>query len=127
MPSRTASSSGKQLKKPMNRLINPNLASQMINDITAAKKKRINVMSELERFPHVCKSITTMWGFHEIKELLEEFIVNEGRSNRHGFPAEVQDELMFLYQMLLSHPDLLLRQGEKIITKPKSAEYSFSK
>ncbi|MBL4762672.1 MAG: hypothetical protein JKY93_08240 [Gammaproteobacteria bacterium] len=109
----------------MNRVINPNLASQMINDMTVAKKKRVNVTSKLEKFPHVCKSITTMWGFHEIKELLEDLIVNEGRNNRHGFPPEVQEELMFLYQMLLAHPDLLLRKGEHITTKPKSTEYSF--
>jgi len=109
----------------MNRLINPNLASQMIDDFTIVREKRINVKSKLEKYPHVCKSITTMWGFHEIKELLEELIVNDGRNNRHGFPLEVQEELMFLYQMLLSYPDLLLRNGEHITTKPKSTDYSF--
>ena len=44
----------------------------------------------------------------------EELILVEGGKRRAGFPVEVQDELMFLYQLLLDQHRILNLRGQKI-------------
>jgi hypothetical protein len=50
----------------------------------------------------------------EGKKYLEELILVEGGKRRAGFPIEAQDELMFLYQLLLDQHRILSLRGQKI-------------
>jgi hypothetical protein len=77
-----------------NRVINPALAQQL--------------------FPRVMKTITGLWRYSEGKKYLEELILVEGGKRREGFPVDAQDELMFLYQLLLDQHRILSLRGQKI-------------
>lgn len=81
------------------------------------KRKRAGEPAALESFPRVIKTITGLWRYTEGKKYLEELIVVEGGKRRAGFPVEVQDELMFLYQMLLDQHQILGLRGQKITTE----------
>ena len=48
------------------------------------------------------------------KKYLEELIMVEGGKRRAGFPVDAQDELMFLYQLLLDQHRILSLRGQKI-------------
>jgi hypothetical protein len=76
-----------------NRVINPALAQQL---------------------PRVMKTITGLWRYSEGKKYLEELILVEGGKRREGFPVDAQDELMFLYQLLLDQHRILSLRGQKI-------------
>ena len=97
-----------------NRVINPALAQQMFRKSEMLKRKRAGEPAAIESFPRVVKALTGLWRYSEGKKYLEELIVVEGRQHRAGFPVEAQDELMFLYQMLLDQQHILSLRGQKI-------------
>jgi hypothetical protein len=99
-----------------NRVINPALAQQMFRKSEMLKRQRAGEPAALESFPRVVKTITGLWRYSEGKKYLEELIVVEGGKRRAGFPVEVQDELMFLYQLLLDQNSILSLRGQKIST-----------
>ncbi len=70
--------------------------------------------ASIESFPRVVKTITGLWRYTEGKKYLEELIMVEGGKHRAGFPVEAQDELMFLYQLLLDQHRILSLRGQKI-------------
>ena len=98
-----------------NRVMNPDLAQQMLRENEQLKRKRAGVPASIEAFPRVVKAITGLWRYAEGQKYLEELIIVESdRQQRAGFPVEVQDELMFLYQLLLDQRRILSLRGQKI-------------
>jgi hypothetical protein len=111
-----------------NRVINPNLAQQMFRKSELLKRKRAGEPAAIESFPRVVKTITGLWRYTEGKKYLEELIVVEGGKRRAGFPVEVQDELMFLYQLLLDQHRILVLRGQKITAnKPPGTKFTMGK
>ena len=100
-----------------NRVINPALAQQLFRKSEMLKRKRGGEPASIESFPRVVKTITGLWRYTEGKKYLEELIMVEGGRRRAGFPVEVQDELMFLYQLLLDQHRILNLRGQKITAK----------
>jgi hypothetical protein len=108
-----------------NRVINPALAQQMFRKSEMLKRKRAGEPAALESFPRVVKTITGLWRYSEGKKYLEELIVVEGGKRRAGFPVDVQDELMFLYQLLLDQHRILSLRGQKITdSKPPGTKFT---
>ena len=101
-----------------NRVMNPALARQMFRKSEMLKRQRAGEPAALESFPRVVKTITGLWRYTEGKKYLEELIIVEDGVRRAGFPVEVQDELMFLYQMLLDQHRILGLRGQKMSAKP---------
>ena len=111
-----------------NRVINPALAQQMFRKSEMLRRKRAGDPAAIESFPRVVKTITGLWRYSEGKKYLEELIVVEGGKRRAGFPVEVQDELMFLYQMLLDQHRILSLRGQKITSKkPPGTKFTMGK
>jgi hypothetical protein len=82
----------------------------------------------VEDFPRVRDRICTLWGYREARQYLEELLlVDPERIERSGFPAEVEQELAFLYQLLVDQRDLVLCAGEDITIPPISSLYSFDR
>ena len=89
------------------------------------KRKRAGAPAAVESFPRVVKTITGLWRYSEGKKYLEELIVVEGGKRRAGFPVEVQDELMFLYQLLLDQHRILSLRGQNITdSKPPGTKFT---
>ena len=108
-----------------NRVINPALAQQMFRKSELLKRKRAGQPAAIESFPRVVKTITGLWRYTEGKNYLEELIVVEGGKRRAGFPVEVQDELMFLYQLLLDQHRILVLRGQKITSsRPPGTKFT---
>ncbi|MCP4431954.1 MAG: hypothetical protein GY806_13335 [Gammaproteobacteria bacterium] len=97
-----------------NRVINPELAQQLFRKSENLKLKRMGAPAAIESFPRVVKTITGLWRYSEGKKYLEELIMVEDGKRRAGFPVEAQDELMFLYQLLLDQHRILNIRGQKI-------------
>ena len=97
-----------------NRVIAPDLAQQMFRKSEMLKRKRAGEPAAIESFPRVVKAITGLWRYAEGKKYLEELIMVEGGRRREGFPVDAQDELMFLYQLLLDQHRILSLRGQKI-------------
>ncbi len=97
-----------------NRVINPALAQQLFHKSEKLKRKRQGTPAAIESFPRVVKTITGLWRYSEGQKYLEEIIMMEGGKRRAGFPIEAQDELMFLYQLLLDQHRILSLRGQKI-------------
>jgi hypothetical protein len=111
-----------------NRVMNPALAQQMFRKSEILKRKRAGEPAAIESFPRVVKTITGLWRYSEGKKYLEELIVVEGGQRRAGFPIEVQDELMFLYQMQLDQHRILNLRGQKITdTKPPGTKFTMGR
>ena len=111
-----------------NRVMNPALAQQMFRKSEMLKRKRAGDPAAVESFPRVVKTITGLWRYSEGKKYLEELIMVEGGKRRAGFPVDVQDELMFLYQMLLDQHKILSLRGQKITTsKPPGTKFTMGK
>jgi hypothetical protein len=111
-----------------NRVMDPALAQQMFRKSEILKRKRAGEPAAIESFPRVVKTITSLWRYSEGQKYLEELIVVEGRQRRAGFPVEVQDELMFLYQMLLDQRRILSLPGQKITdTRPPGTKFTMGK
>jgi hypothetical protein len=111
-----------------NRVINPALAQQMFRKCEMLKRKRAGDPAAIESFPRVVKTITGLWRYSEGKKYLEELIVVEGGKRRAGFPVEVQDELMFLYQLLLDQHRILNLRGQKITSeRPPGTKFTMGK
>jgi hypothetical protein len=52
----------------------------------------------------------------------------EGGKRREGFPVEAQEELMFLYQLLVEQNRILNLRGQKITTKrPPGTKFTMGK
>ena len=100
-----------------NRVINPALAQQLFRKSEMLKRKRMGTPAAIESFPRVVKTITGLWRYSEGQKYLEELIMVEGGQRRAGFPVEAQEELMFLYQLLVEQHQILSIQGQKITTK----------
>lgn len=59
----------------------------------------MKILSEVEKkFPHVARNITLMWGCPELVDYINQLIVDD-RGERHGFPTEVLDEMLFLHRL----------------------------
>ena len=97
-----------------NRVINPAIAQQLLRKSEQLKRERAGKPAALESFPRVIKTITGLWRYHEGQKYLEELIMVEGGRRREGFPVDAQDELMFLYQLLLDQHRILAIRGQKI-------------
>ena len=100
-----------------NRVINPALAQQLFRKSEMLKRKRAGEPAAIESFPRVLKTISSLWRYSEGKNYLEELILVEGGKRRAGFPVEAQDELMFLYQLLLDQHQVLKLNGQKMTAK----------
>lgn len=100
-----------------NRVMSPAIAQQLFNKSEQHKRKRAGKPAALESFPRVIKTITGLWRYSEGQKYLEELIVVEGGKRREGFPHDVQDELMFLYQLLLDQHRILAITGQRITAK----------
>ena len=100
-----------------NRVINPALAQQLFRKSEMIKRKRAGTPAAIESFPRVVKTITGLWRYSEGQKYLEELIMMEDGRRRAGFPLEAQEELMFLYQMLVEQHRILSIRGQKITTK----------
>ena len=111
-----------------NRVISPALAQEMFRKSEMLKRKRAGDPAAIESFPRIVKTITGLWRYSEGKKYLEELIVVEGGKRRAGFPVEVQDELMFLYQLLLDQHRILRLRGQKITdSKPPGTKFTMGK
>ena len=111
-----------------NRVINPALAQQLFRKSEMLKRKRAGELAAIESFTSVVMTITGLWRYAEGKKYLEELIVVEGGKRRAGFPVEVQDELMFLYQMLIDQHRTLYLRGQKITAdKPLGTKFTMGK
>ena len=97
-----------------NRVMNPAIAQQLFRKSEELKRRRAGMPAALESFPRVIKTITGLWRYTEGQKYLEELILVEGGKRRQGFPVEAQDELMFLYQLLLDQHRILKLRGQKI-------------
>ena len=100
-----------------NRVINPALAQQLSRKSEMIKRKRAGTPAAIESFPRVVKTITGLWRYSEGQKYLEELIMMEDGRRRAGFPLEAQEELMFLYQLLVEQHRILSIRGQKITTK----------
>ena len=100
-----------------NRVINPALAQQLFRKSEMIKRKRAGTPAAIESFPRVVKTITGLWRYSEGQKYLEELIMMEDGRRRAGFPLEAQEELMFLYQLLVEQHRILSIRGQKITTK----------
>jgi hypothetical protein len=100
-----------------NRVINPALAQQLFRKSEILKRKRMGTPATIESFPRVVKTITGLWRYSEGQKYLEELIMMEDGKRRAGFPLEAQEELMFLYQLLVEQHRILNIRGQKITTK----------
>jgi len=100
-----------------NRVINPALAQQLFHKSEMIKRKRAGTPAAIESFPRVVKTITGLWRYSEGQKYLEELIMVEDGRRRAGFPLEAQEELMFLYQLLMEQHRILSIRGQKITTK----------
>ena len=112
-----------------NRVMNPDLAQQMLRQNELLKRKRSGEPASIEAFPRVVKALTGLWRYSEGQKYLEELIVVEGdRQRRAGFPVEVQDELMFLYQLLLDQRRILSLRGQNITeNRPPGTKFTMGK
>ena len=71
------------------------------------------------------KTITGLWRYSEGQKYLEEIIMVEDGRRRAGFPVEAQEELMFLYQLLLDQHRILSLRGQKIIeNRPPGTKFT---
>lgn len=96
--------------------MNPAIAQQLFRKSEQLKRKRAGKPAALESFPRVVKTITGLWRYSEGQKYLEELILVEDGKRRAGFPVEAQDELMFLYQLLLDQHRILALKGQRITT-----------
>lgn len=111
-----------------NRVINPAIAQQLFKKSEQLKRKRAGKPAALESFPRVIKTITGLWRYSEGQKYLEELILVEGGKRRQGFPIDAQDELMFLYQLLLDQRRILAIQGQKITGhRPPGTKFTMGK
>lgn len=111
-----------------NRVIDPALARQLFHKSETLKRKRMGTPAAIESFPRVVKTISGLWRYSEGQKYLEELIMVEGGKRREGFPVEAQEELMFLYQLLVEQNRILSFRGQKITTKrPPGTKFTMGK
>jgi hypothetical protein len=110
------------------RVIPPQQAESLIRRMQDASRRDSRAHAHLEDFPRIRDRVCNLWGYREIRRYLEELlVVDPSRVERDGFPEEVEQELAFLYQLLVDQHNLLMRAGEDITLPPLSALYSFDR
>ncbi len=63
--------------------------------------KNTDSISELEKqYPHIAKQLCAYWGDDIFENYANKLIIDE-RGDRQGFPREVIEEVLFLYQLHL--------------------------
>lgn len=97
-----------------NRVMNPAMAAQLMKKRADLERKRKGEPADLEQFPRVVRTITLLWRYAEGQKYLENLIMVEGGKQRQGFPVKAQEELIFLYQLLLDQQAILHRAGQRI-------------
>lgn len=101
------------------------MAAQLMKKRAELEQLRKGRPAALEQYPRVLRSVTTLWRYAEGQKYLENLIMVEGGKQRQGFPMDAQEELMFLYQLLLDQQDILVRPGQNI-TAHDQPENSFT-
>jgi hypothetical protein len=110
------------------RVIPPQQAELLIRRLREVARRESQVRADLEDFPRVRDRLCSLWGYREARRYLEELLlVDPDRVSREGFPEELEQELAFLYQLLVDQRHLLLRPGEDITIPPVSSLYSFDR
>lgn len=66
----------------------------------------------IESFPRVVKTISGLWRYSEGFKYIEELIMVDDGKKRAGFPHDAQEELMFLYHLLLDQRVILSLRGQ---------------
>jgi hypothetical protein len=108
--------------------MNPAIAQQLFRKSEQLKRKRAGKPAALESFPRVMKTISGLWRYSEGQKYLEELMIVEGGKRRAGFPVEAQEELMFLYQLLLDQHRILQLRGQKITAhRPPGTKFTIGK
>ena len=108
-----------------NRVINPALAQQLFRKRDMLKRKRGGQPAAVEAFPRVVKTITALWRYAEGTKYLEQLILVEEGRNRSGFPTEVQEEIIFLYEIPLDQRRILtLHERKHMAKRPASAKFT---
>lgn len=108
-----------------NRVINPTLARQLFRKREMLKRKRAGQPAAVEAFPRVVKTITALWRYAEGMKYLEELILVEEGRRRTGFPTEVQDEIIFLYEILVDQRRILtLHEGKQLVKRPPGTRFT---
>lgn len=110
------------------RVIPPQQAESLIRQLREATRRDSRAHAYLEDLPRIRDRVCDLWGYREIRRYLEELLlVDPSRVERDGFPEEVEQELAFLYQLLLDQHHLVMRAGEDITLPRLSALYSFDR
>ncbi len=94
--------------------MNPEIARKLFEKSERLRRQRRGTPAAIESFPRVVKTLCGLWGYREGQKYLEELILVEGGMKRQGFPPDVQDELMFLYHLLLDQHRLIARSGQRM-------------
>ena len=94
-------------------MINPALARQLFRKREMLKRKRGGQPAAIEAFPRVVKTITALWRYAEGMKYLEELILVEDGRRRSGFPTDVQEEIVFLYDILVDQGQILTLHERK--------------
>ena len=98
------------------RVIPPSIARDIIRKLhesAGAQSAGINldVKANLEAYPHVVETLTALWGCYELKAFLKRLILSGfDRKTRAGFPEEVHEELVFLYNLFIDNESSLLKE-----------------
>jgi hypothetical protein len=110
-----------------NRVINPALAQQLFRKREMLRRKRGGQPSAIEAFPRVIKTITALWRYAEGMKYLEELILVEEGRRRTGFPPEVQEEIIFLYEMLVDQRRILtLHERKHLVKRPPGTRFTMN-
>lgn len=63
----------------------------------------------MERYPHVLAKVEAFWGYPEFLDYLDSTIFDTRDHVRRGFPNDVTEELMFLYNLYKDQMDTVNR------------------
>jgi hypothetical protein len=108
-----------------NRVINPALARQLFRKREMLKRKRAGQPAGIEAFPRVVKTVTALWRYPEGMKYLEELILVEDGRRRSGFPTEVQEEIIFLYEILVDQSRVLtLHERKTAVKRPPGTKFT---
>ncbi len=100
-----------------------------------SKRDAINKCVALKAMPHIYEKIKKLWGFPAFFNYMDNvMLVEPGRENRQGFPADVYRELNDLDKTFtefpdeVAHPSLIASDREEIkqIIKERSIKINFT-
>ena len=66
--------------------------------------------SAIERYPHVMEKLQLFWGYPEFLDYLKSIIEDDRNRVRNGFPIDVINELVFLYNIYLDEMESVLKE-----------------